>query len=362
MPQTKALSGLKITDPSEGRVQAVFATFNTVDHDNDVTLPGAFEDGAKVRISAYNHASWGPAMLPVGKGTISQTDREAILDGQFFMNTQAGRETFETVKELDDLGEWSYGYDIVDGGPGVFDGEEVNYLKKLKTHEVSPVLLGAGIGTRTIATKGKQLDSDLHRRLDEAGTNRYGEGPDTYCYVVDFDPDEGYVIYCVYGPDQDRTLQVTFSRNGDEVVLQPGDREVERSVSYEPKASEPEGTKDGEPDGAETPAGEADPAAKAKDEEPGLKLSDHLAAVTATVGEVADRLAEVMAMRADEGKALGEQSRTNAGELADSLDALAKELREVVTSAAAQPPAPNDRRLTLEDETALAETRARLSL
>ena len=33
---------------------------------------------------------------------------EAILDGQFFMDTQAGRETFTTVRQLGALGEWDW--------------------------------------------------------------------------------------------------------------------------------------------------------------------------------------------------------------------------------------------------------------
>lgn len=146
-------------DGDTGQVRAIFATFNVEDHDGDVTVPGAFESGAKVRISAYNHTSWQGA-LPVGVGTIDQDDTKAWMDGQFFMDTSHGRDTFLTVKQLDDLGEWSYGYDVLEGGPGQWDGKDVNFLRKLKTHEVSPVLLGAGIGTRTVAAKSLDDMSD----------------------------------------------------------------------------------------------------------------------------------------------------------------------------------------------------------
>lgn len=151
-----------------GEVVAVFSTFNTIDHDGDVTLPGAFTDGQKVRISAYNHTSWSGA-LPVGKGVIRQDDTQAYMDGQFFMNTTHGRDTFETVKEMDDLGEWSYGYDIIDGAPGLFEGRDVRLLRALKVHEVSPVLLGAGIGTHTVSAKAKDLgDDELAEQAKEA--------------------------------------------------------------------------------------------------------------------------------------------------------------------------------------------------
>jgi hypothetical protein len=162
--KTKSLHDVKIVDSEKGQVQAVFATLNVVDHDGDVTLKGAFDQGAEVRISSYNHASWGPGQLPVGKGTIREVGEQAILDGQFFMDTVAGRDTFTVVKELGQLGEWSYGYDVEDSEPGQKDGKQVNFLKRLKTHEVSPVILGAGIGTSTLLTKaleqGKVLSED----------------------------------------------------------------------------------------------------------------------------------------------------------------------------------------------------------
>lgn len=269
---TKALSGLKITDADQGRVQAVFATFNVKDLDDDVTLPGAFQTGAPVRISAFNHTSWGGA-LPVGKGTISETDAGAVLDGQFFMNTQAGRDTFETVKQMGELQEWSYGYDILESSEGQLDGETVTFLKSLVVYEVSPVLLGAGIETRTLALKasgpacvecskqtaplfdacgllkaaicqgcghidrtaGKQLDSDLENRLCDAGAERFGTA-DTYCYLFDHDLDANFAVYAVCSQDGDQQLvQVSFNREDDGgVTLLPGGTDVEVETTIVP--------------------------------------------------------------------------------------------------------------------------------
>lgn len=152
---TKQLRGLKVSD--EGEVEAVFATLNVVDLDGDVTKPGAFEKGAAVKISAWNHGSW-DSQMPVGRGVIREVGNEAILEGKFFLDTTSGRDTFNVVKESGDLVEWSYGYDIVESGPGTVDGHNVQFLEKLKVHEVSPVILGAGIATRTLATKGKDAD------------------------------------------------------------------------------------------------------------------------------------------------------------------------------------------------------------
>jgi len=148
----KNLAHVEIKSADAGTVEAVFSTFDVVDKDGDVTRPGAFTDGEDVLISGYQHTSWGGA-LPVGKGKIRQTKSEAILEGKFFLDTVGGRDTFTVVKALAGRQEWSYGFDVLDADEGVFDGHEVRFLKKLKVHEVSPVLIGAGVNTRTLAVK-----------------------------------------------------------------------------------------------------------------------------------------------------------------------------------------------------------------
>jgi hypothetical protein len=89
-PQHKALSGLKITDATKGEVEAVIATLNVKDSDGDVTLKGAFEDGAEVQISAYNHKSWDGA-LPVGKGTLTEAGDRVVMKGVSFSTQLPGK-------------------------------------------------------------------------------------------------------------------------------------------------------------------------------------------------------------------------------------------------------------------------------
>lgn len=156
---------VEIKDADKGEITAVFATLNVVDADGDVILPGAFEQGAKVRISAYGHSSWGER-LPVGKGTIRETKTEAVLDGRFFMDVPDAVATFSVVKQLgeDGLQEFSFGYDPVEFSFGEFEDRPVRFLAKLKTHEVSPVLLGAGVNTRLLTAKsgikfGEHIDA-----------------------------------------------------------------------------------------------------------------------------------------------------------------------------------------------------------
>ncbi|MFE0101163.1 HK97 family phage prohead protease [Streptomyces sp. NPDC059009] len=157
MMERKSLSGVEIKDADRGEVRAVFSTMGVRDHDGDFTREGAFTDGTKVAISAYGHKSWEGA-LPVGKGVIRVKGKKAVLEGQFFMNTQHGKDTFETVKSLaeDGLGEWSYGFDIEEHSYGKEKDQPVRYLDRVTVHEVSPVLLGAGVGTRTLTAKERQ--------------------------------------------------------------------------------------------------------------------------------------------------------------------------------------------------------------
>jgi HK97 family phage prohead protease len=141
---------LKQDGAEEGAVTAIFSTFNVIDKDGDVTLPGAFEDAAPVIISAWGHA-WED--LPVGSGAIKADPDRALLDGRFFMDTTHGLDTYRTIKGLAGLQEWSYGYDVLDSEDGQLNGQSVRFLKKLHVYEVSPVMVGAGIGTGTLDMK-----------------------------------------------------------------------------------------------------------------------------------------------------------------------------------------------------------------
>lgn len=155
----KSITGFTVKSAEKGEVEAVFSTFNVVDKDGDVTLPGAIKDGAEVVISAYGHQSHYGA-LPVGKGVIKTTETEALIEAKFFLNTTAGRDTFEVVKELGPLGEWSYSLHDVVSKAGEIGGQRVNFLESIFVKEVSPVLIGAGVNTRTLVAKGLKFSEE----------------------------------------------------------------------------------------------------------------------------------------------------------------------------------------------------------
>lgn len=153
---SREFAGVEVKSATNGEITAVFSTTGVVDHDGDVTVKGAFESGANARISDWNHSSWNGA-LPVGRGKIYERGDEAILEGKFFMNTQRGRDAFFTVQGLGELAELSYGFDVERSTSAPRNSphgpNHRRTLHRLKVHEVSPVLKGAGIGTRVLATK-----------------------------------------------------------------------------------------------------------------------------------------------------------------------------------------------------------------
>jgi len=143
-------AGLELKqEGDQGLVTAVFATLNVIDEDGDVTLPGAFGEQS-VKLASWGHG-WGE--LPVGRGRIFEEDEKAVFDGRFFLDTMAGQEHFTTVKNLAELQEWSYGFKILERAEGEFNGQQVRFLKRMKVWEVSPVMVGAGVDTMTIAIK-----------------------------------------------------------------------------------------------------------------------------------------------------------------------------------------------------------------
>jgi hypothetical protein len=142
-----------------GIASAVICTFHCVDRDGDWVLPSAFTPGQEIAVSPYGHSSLAGTSLPAGKATIRVTPTEAIADVEWFLMTSQGRDSFETVRALGGIAEWSWGFRVTesDYGPAP-DGSapRVQIIRKANIVECSPVLAGASINTRTIAGSAKE--------------------------------------------------------------------------------------------------------------------------------------------------------------------------------------------------------------
>lgn len=291
MHLTKALSGVTVKDADLGLVEAVFATYGVVDKDRDLTMKGALPIGEPVVISAYGHGSH-KGMLPAGKGVLVEDGDNVILKGEFLMETTHGRDTFLTVKALseDDLQEWSYSLEGVEAVPATVDGQRVRQINKVgRVKEVSPVLIGAGVNTRTISVKSqtKQLVSEIRSAALDAGRARWA-GPNSWVWIEDMDLDEGLVIFEVEDPTGCRYYQVDLVRDGDAVTLGDTATEVTERTTFVPAKG-------------------------------GARFVEHVKSVVADVDGLVARAAEVVALRAEKGKSIAEDTAAELKQLAVRL-------------------------------------------
>ena len=160
---------LEIKDDGKGEVAAVFSVFDKVDSDGDIVKSGSIQSGFK---SGDVPMVWAHKWdMPIGKGQIVQDDDKATFKGQFFMDTESGKEAYNLVKAMGDLQQWSFGFKVDDSEYGKIqkDGsdeeESVRYLKGLTVYEVSPVLVGANQETYTMAIKS---NNELVEEIAEA--------------------------------------------------------------------------------------------------------------------------------------------------------------------------------------------------
>ena len=149
---------LELKEDTEGKVSAVFSVFNSLDSDGDIVLPGSIKSGFK---SGSVPMVWAHKWdMPIGQGSIDSDGDKATFNGEFFMDTESGKEAYKIVKNMADMQQWSFGYRVNDAERGkIGEGEEekdARFLKDLTVFEVSPVLVGANQDTYTMAIKSNE--------------------------------------------------------------------------------------------------------------------------------------------------------------------------------------------------------------
>ncbi|MDO8363055.1 MAG: hypothetical protein Q7V88_09165 [Actinomycetota bacterium] len=125
-------------------------------------------NGQRVAISAWGHGSWEPGLPPIGIGVVRVTADEAVMKGRFFLDTAAGHDTFVAVKELHKhgLGEWSYSLHDVTSTRQTINGRPVRVISSVTIAEVSPVMRGASMNTRTLSAKDLAVIDQARETLD----------------------------------------------------------------------------------------------------------------------------------------------------------------------------------------------------
>lgn len=142
---------LQIKSIGDGTASVVFATLNVIDKDGDLTINGAFGNQTAAISPAHK---WEHPSLGIAK--VREQGNEAIADLQFNMDMPAARDWHAAIKFAFENGapqEFSYGFNILASRPDTINGRSVRVLERLKVLEVSPVMQGAGVNTRTLAVK-----------------------------------------------------------------------------------------------------------------------------------------------------------------------------------------------------------------
>lgn len=153
---------------AEGEFHALVSVFNNIDSYGDVVMPGSFADdlaewaakGDPIPV-VWSH-DWSNPFSHLGTvveakevteglwvhGRIEDLDSNATA-GQVYRLLKGRRVT-----------QFSFAYDVLDGGWGERDDREVYELRKMHVHEVGPCLLGANRDTELLAVKARQMAQD----------------------------------------------------------------------------------------------------------------------------------------------------------------------------------------------------------
>jgi len=155
-----------------GVVLAVFSRLNVVDKDGDKTLPGFLGKQTVAMLPAHD---W--RHVCIGKGKTHESGNEGVAELKMNLEIPSAKDWHSAIKfDLANppaIQEWSYGFTINPGGSANGDGKE--YMRVLqpiseggpgcRIHEVSPVLVGAGMDTMTLAAKGVKFCDELEAVL-----------------------------------------------------------------------------------------------------------------------------------------------------------------------------------------------------
>src|SRR5687768_12333322 len=149
----------RLDGAGRGELEAVVSTFHVVDKQGDVVLPSAFTEGQAVPL--VWHHSWDK---PIGAGVIRVERDRAVFKGKLWLDTDDGEQAYRKIRNAGALQEFSWGFEILEAEPATGDGQPVRVIKRTRVYECSPVLVGAGEGTRTLAIKaGRRGAGSAHR-------------------------------------------------------------------------------------------------------------------------------------------------------------------------------------------------------
>lgn len=146
----------------DGQFKALVSVFGNVDSAGDKVVPGAFtktltdwqESGNPIPVY-WSHRMDDPDMNIGYVLDAKETDDGLEVLGQLDLEDGASPKAKQAYRLLKGrrATQWSFAYDVIDGGPVEADGLEYNELRELKLYEVSTTPIGANEQTETLAVK-----------------------------------------------------------------------------------------------------------------------------------------------------------------------------------------------------------------
>lgn len=159
MEHKNILAELLASNEDTGSFEAVIATTGVVDSDGDVIAEGAMAGNTVPILPAHDGSS-----VPLGKARVEEREDQVVAVGKFNMDIQAAREWFSAIKaDLEDPPakfEYSWGFIPTKFRFEERDDMQVRVIEELDLLEVSPVLRGASVGTRTLSAKERREKDD----------------------------------------------------------------------------------------------------------------------------------------------------------------------------------------------------------
>lgn len=144
-----------------GQFEAIVSVFGNKDSYGDIVQPGAFKDSlAEWEASGnpipvyYSHRMDDPDFNIGHVLEAKETDAGLWVKAQIDMEPGAGKaaQVYRLLKGAR-LTQFSFAYDVVDGGWEKEDGEEFYSLRKLRIYEVGPTPIGANQETELLGVK-----------------------------------------------------------------------------------------------------------------------------------------------------------------------------------------------------------------
>lgn len=160
------------TEPVKGEMVATASTFNSVDEEGDVILPGAFsktlsEHAASHFKFLYQHDPFYP--LGVIESLI-QTEKGLEMRAKFAMNSPFAKDKFELAR-MGAFGGVSIGFSIP-AGKSRIRADGVREIQEVKLMEVSLVTFPANTQAKIQGLKGEgKLATDLQKSFGLSATD-----------------------------------------------------------------------------------------------------------------------------------------------------------------------------------------------